>query len=162
MPSPNHKIGRGRAIVVELPFQDARLDRRCHERVPCDRDVGAAFGARVVQELREAGFAVSQGPSTRRAPHLTGQLTQYFVEEVANFAGREFEADLGVRLSVTSAGLDAERRFYFKEHGLGAGFGGFRFEEVVAGVERQSVEALVLAVAELLDRSPVPEGGSAP
>lgn len=161
-------IGRGREIVVDTSFADRRpFPSRCGMQkngynidtadVRCTVPPPVWLSAALKQGLVSAGFQVreSNEPRTASAVHVEGAVLQFFVEPDVGFVTFTPEADISVKLVVTSAsGLLAERVFYVKA-----------IEESLVGTEdnfqkaadegtRQVVQAMVTAIATLLDRYP--------
>jgi hypothetical protein len=161
-------IGRGRDVVVDIPFDDKRADRgRCGTQkntynmetanVVCKVPPAEWVAHALATGLQRAGFHVLTGgsPSSPSTVRVHGEVTQFFVEPKVNALTVAPEADIGVRLVVSSpSGLLAERRFYFKgtEEGLLA------TEDHVQAAARtathDAVDGMVGAVVALLDRYP--------
>ena len=161
-------LGHGREVIVDIPFDDQRHDRaRCGTQkngynaetadvrciVPPDQWVAHALA----QGLQRSGFRVltkeaAAGPTTVR---VRGTVKQFFVEPKVGFLTFSPEADIGVRLDVSSpSGLLAQRRFYFKAAQVAVFGSEDRFQAVSRGVTREAVQEMVRSIVSLLERYP--------
>ncbi len=161
-------IGRGREIVLDASFADRRpFPSRCGMQkngynidtadVKCIVSPPVWLSAALEQGLVNAGFRVrkSNEPGTATAVHIEGAVLQFFVEPDVGFVTFTPEADISVKLVVTSAsGLRAERVFYVK--GTEESLVGTEdnFQKAADDGTRQVVQAMVTAIATLLDRYP--------
>jgi len=161
-------VGRGREIAVQTPFDDERPDRsRCGTQknsyntetadVICDLPPTQWVANALVQGLERAGFRVVpfDAPSTPMIVRVHGDLEQFFVEPLPGFFTIDVDADIAVRLVVTSpSGLHAERRFYFKGVKEAVMATESRFEAVSVAATQRAVQTMVRAIVALLDRYP--------
>ena len=120
--------GRGRQVIVVVPFSDARqIRQRCGMQkngynmdtadAICQSDPNAWFAQLLADELRASGFSVLDDEAEHRptALRIEGSLIKIFVEPVIGFWSGSLEADLSVKLRVTTqTGLEAERTFFVK------------------------------------------------
>jgi hypothetical protein len=160
--------GRRRSVIVEIPFDDRRDDpHRCGTQkngydmetadVRCSVPPGSWVADALATGLQRAGFHVltTHAPSGMRTVRVHGEVTQFFVEPKLGFFTFTPEADIGVRLVVsTPSGLLAERRFYFK--GIEESLIGTEsnFQAASRTATREATENMVRAVVTLLDRYP--------
>jgi hypothetical protein len=87
--------------------------------------------------------------------HVHGEVQQFFVEPVLGFFTFSPEADVAVRLVVsTSSGLLAERRFYFKASHEALVGTEDKFQSASDAVTRDTVQGMVDAIVTLLNRYP--------
>ncbi len=161
-------VGRGREIVVAMPFTDARENRdRCgmkkngynsdtadvHCAVPPTEWVARALA----DGLASSGFRVllDQPGTSPSTPRINGDVIQFFVEPKIDALTFVPEADIAVTLHVTSpTGLVADREFYFKA-GEDTFFGtDDTFQDSVDAATKKAVAAMIGAITELLDRYP--------
>ena len=160
--------GNGRKVVVVKPFADQRQQpKRCGmQKNGYNQDTADAvcriapeewIAGLLADELRATGFTVL--PSADGAPGdvvtIEGTLLQLFVEPIAGMFSVSCEADLQVRLLVTSkSGLRATRTFFAK--GLWKGFSGVTgpFQISLKRATDEMLEEMVTAVVELLDHYP--------
>jgi Uncharacterized lipoprotein len=160
-------IGRGREIVLAMPLEDARMDRsRCGTQkdaynletadVVCKLPPAYWLAQALSQGLQASGYVVTTAPSDAPSSvRVSGQVLQFFVEPKVGFFTFSPEADISVRLTMsTPSGLLAERTFYFKADqaaivGLEA-----NFQSASAAATQQAVRGMVLAITSLLDRHP--------
>lgn len=164
---PTSVVGRARAVSVDVPFDDQRLDRsRCGTQkngyntetapVVCQVPPETWLASALMQGLERSGFhAVANSPWGPATVRIHGELQQFFVEPKLNVFTFEPEADIAVRLVVTSAsGLNAERRFYFK--GVKPALLGTedQFQAASRMATQAAVQAMVQAIVSLLDRYP--------
>jgi hypothetical protein len=168
------QTGRGRHIVVAMPFRDERpITDRCGMKkngfgwdtadIHCALPPPIWMAQRLVDMLRVAGFTVSTDPATAGpdAVRLEGVMTQFFVEPDVGFFTFSPEADIEIRLIATSgSGLVAERRFYTKHREVALAGTERRFELAHEQAARQMMTAMMFAVVGLMDR--FPQLGSAP
>jgi hypothetical protein len=161
--------GNGRQIVVYAPFQDAREIRdRCGMQkngynmdtadAVCRSDPGPWMAQLLADELRATGFTVLDGEASHRpgALLLEGSLLKLFVEPVIGFWSGSLEADLSVKLRVTTeTGLEAERTFFVKGWKGGVLLGTAQpFHTALHRATQQILAEMVRAIIELMDRYP--------
>jgi Uncharacterized lipoprotein len=158
--------GRGREIVIQVPFADDRPQRsRCGMQkngynmdtanVNCSAEPYLFVAELLEKELKEAGFSVSYKAQTRDPLRVEGKLLQFFVEPKVGFLTFTPEADIHVRLSATSgSGLVAERDFYVKaeEESLVGTEGNFQLAAEAA--TKRAIKDMVSAIVSLCDRFP--------
>ncbi len=160
-------IGRGREIVLTMPLTDARPDpRRCGTQkngygmetadVYCRLPPHLWMAQTLAQGLQASGFVVTTPPNgSPSAVHVNGEVQQFFLEPKMSGFTANPEADIAVRLVVTSAsGLRAERRFYFKAEDEAALSTEEHFQAAADSATRLAVQGMALAIASLLDRYP--------
>jgi hypothetical protein len=107
--------------------------------------------------LTTAGFRVNTNPAMQRpsSVRIDGTVLQFFVEPDVGFFTFTPEADISVRLVVSSqSGLYAERTFYFK--GVETSLVGTEsnFQKAADTATTQAVTVMVKAITMLLDRYP--------
>jgi hypothetical protein len=160
--------GNGRRVAVVAPFTDQRRQaNRCGMQkngynmdtanVVC-RTPPASWVAEVLaDELRAAGFTVL--PADAAAPpgalRIEGSLLELFIEPLAGAFSASCEADLQVRLVVTSgSGLRATRTFFAK--GEWRGFAGITgpFQVALDKASQELLGEMVAAILELVNRYP--------
>ncbi len=160
--------GKGRQVVVYVPFEDARRIERCGMQkngynmdtadAVCDVDPEAWIARLLADELRASGFRVLEEPGGHRpgALQIRGTLLKLFAEPVIGFWSGSLESDLSVRLQATSdTGLDAEREFFVK--GWKGGMMASTKQPYHTSLHRATqalLEEMVRAVIELMDRYP--------
>jgi ABC-type amino acid transport substrate-binding protein len=161
--------GNGRAIVVAIPFSDEREIRdRCGMQkngydmdtadAVCQSDPNAWLAQLLADELRASGFTVlpATEPHEASAVEVDGSLLKLFVEPVQGAWSGSLEADLSVKLHLTSGnGLDAERTFFVK---------GWKGGQLVSTMQpyhtalhratQDLLAQMVHAIVELMDRYP--------
>jgi hypothetical protein len=161
-------IGRGREVVIDAPFADARqTPERCGMKkngyntdtadVHCAVRASDWITAALIDGLSASGFhvLVNYRGAAPSSPRIDGQLVQFFVEPKLDFFTYTPEADIAVTLHVsTPSGLSADRVFYFK-----AGETRFigtddTFQDAVDASTKRAVSGMVGAIAQLLDRYP--------
>jgi hypothetical protein len=161
-------VGRGRDVVVEIPFEDQRNDRgRCGTQknaynmetadVRCSVAPAEWVAHALATGLQRAGFHVltAGAPPVPSRARVHGEVTQFFVEPKVNALTFDPEADIGVRLVVeTPSGLLAERRFYFKATEVSLVGTEDNFQAAASTATREAVDGMVSAVVALLDRYP--------
>ncbi len=161
--------GKGRQVVVVVPFADEReVKTRCGMQkngynmdtadAICQGNPAAWIAQLLADELERAGFTVLKESESHRpgALRIEGSLGKLFVEPVIGFWAGSLEADLFVRLRVWSdTGLVGERGFFVK------GWKGGQmvstatpYNTALDRATQESVEEMVRAVLELMDRYP--------
>jgi hypothetical protein len=164
------RLGRGRDVIVDIPFDDKRADRgRCGTQkntynmetanVVCKIPPAEWVAHALATGLQRAGFHVlvlaGRQPSAPSTVLVHGEVTQFFVEPKVNAFTVAPEADIGVRLVVSSpSGLLAERRFYFKGTDEGLLATEDHFQAAARTATHDAVDSMVGAVVALLDRYP--------
>lgn len=111
----------------------------------------------LARALTTAGFRVNTNPAMQRpaSVRIDGTVLQFFVEPDVGFFTFTPEADISVKLVVSSqSGLYAERTFYFK--GVETSFVGTedKFQRAADTATKQAVTVMVKAITTLLDRYP--------
>lgn len=104
-----------------------------------------------------AGFRVRTSPEAQQASsvRVDGTVLQFFAEPVVGAFSASPEADISVKLVLTSpSGLRAERVFYLKGTEPSLMSTENNFQKAVDSSTRQAVTAMVSAIASLLDRYP--------
>lgn len=161
--------GRGRHVLVAVPFTDAREIRdRCGMQkngynvdtanAICQSAPNVWIAQLLVEQLRSAGFVVLEEGHDDQADALRieGSLIKIFVEPVLGMWSISLEADLSVKLHATTAtGLEAERTFFVK---------GWKAGQQISSVEAYNIALrratqvilteMVSAIVELMDRYP--------
>ncbi len=161
-------IGRGREILVDIPFPEGRRKLgRCGTKkngygmesadITCSEAPGSWLGHTIAAGLVRAGFRVltpssTPGPST---VIVRGPVSQFFVEQNMAMFDPAFEADIGLTLVLTSqSGLIATRRFYVK----GEKSASYQTEEeaqaAADAATNEMVRVTVTAIGALLDQYP--------
>lgn len=125
--TPTIPGGRGRQVIVVVPFEDQRGITRCGMQkngynmdtadAVCQSDPNVWLAQLLADELRASGFTVLEQTAEHRpgARRIEGSLTKLFVEPVIGFWAGSLEADLSVTLRVsTQTGLEASRKFFVK------------------------------------------------
>jgi hypothetical protein len=162
------KLGRGREVFLVMPFKDARpFPKRCGMRKGTfEMDLGDVvcavpapmWMAQVLSHgLSTAGFRVNGNWATQRpeSVRIDATLLQFFIEPHVGFLTFSPEADISVKLTVTSqSGLLAERTFYFKAEETSFTAREGNYQAAVSTATKKSVAVLVRAIADLLDRYP--------
>ena len=163
-------LGKGREIALMSPFFDQRPSTyRCGMRktgynsdtadVMCLEPPAKWLANALAQGLTSAGFRVSAGRNSPSpsAVIVQGIVLQFFVEPHLSFhlslISMSPEADISVKLVVsTPSGLRAERVFYVK--GVEDSFTAaeYNFQAAAVTATQQAVDAMVRAIASLLDR----------
>jgi hypothetical protein len=169
--------GRGRQVVVVVPFSDERSIRdRCGMQkngynmdtadAICQSDPNAWIAELLADELRASGFSVIRADDAHRpgALRVEGALLKIFVEPVIGFWSGSLEADLSVRLRATSeTGLEAERTFFAKAWRGGQVLSTMQpFHTAMHRAAQDLLAQLVRAILELMDRYPQLGSGNAP
>lgn len=161
-------VGRGREIVLQMPFEDQRpLPGRCGMQkngynmdtatVRCSVPPPRWLSEALRVGLLTAGFRVhvNKGPQHASSVRVDGTVLQFFVEPDLGFLTFTPEADISVKLVLTSpSGLRAERVFYVKGTETSLVGTESNFQKAVDSSTRQAVKAMVSAIASLLDRYP--------
>ena len=109
------------------------------------------------QGLESAGFRVRTSPEAQQASsvRVDGTVLQFFVEPDVGFFTFTPEADISVKLVLTSpSGLRAQRVFYFKGTETSLVGTENNFQKAAESSTRQAVTTMVSAIASLLDRYP--------
>lgn len=171
-------LGRGRVVLL-MPFADQRsMPQRCGmQKNGYNMDTASAYcevppplwlSQALTQGLTSAGFRVVSSPAGQGASavQIEGAVLQFFIEPDIGFMTVSPEADISVKLVVTSrSGLRAERTFYFKGIEVSLLSTEENFQRAANTATRQAVTEMVRAIASLLDRFPplgLPEAGAAP
>ena len=161
--------GKGRQVIVVNPFKDERTIRdRCGMQkngynmdtanAICQSDPNTWIAKLLADELRASGFSVLDAEAVHRpsAIRIDGSLIKIFVEPVIGAWSGSLEADLSVRLSVTTAtGLEAERSFFVK--GWKGGVLASTAQPYHTALHRATqamLDEMVRAILELMDRYP--------
>jgi len=161
--------GRGRQVIVVVPFSDERQIReRCGMQkngynmdtadAICQSDPNSWFAQLLADELRASGFSVLDDDAEHRptALRIEGSLIKIFVEPVIGVWSGSLEADLSVKLRVTTqTGLEAERTFFVKGWKGGAQASTSQiFQIALHRATETIVIEMVNAILELMDRYP--------
>jgi hypothetical protein len=125
--TPTIPGGKGRQVIVVVPFLDERGIERCGMQkngynmdtadAVCQSDPDAWLARLLADELRASGFSVLEQTAEHRpgALRIEGSLTKLFVEPVLGAWTGSLEADLEVTLrATTETGLEARRKFFVK------------------------------------------------
>jgi hypothetical protein len=168
--------GRGRQVIVTIPFEDGREPKRCGMRkneysvevasVVCQSDPAVWIALLLADELRASGFDVLAAEAEHRpgALRIDGTLFKLFVEPVIGVWTSSLEADLAVTLRVsTQTGLEAERRFFVK--GWKGGVVVLSLQPYLTATHRAAqalLDEMVRAIIELMDRHPQLGSNDAP
>jgi len=161
--------GKGRQVIVVVPFSDGRVIRnRCGMQkngynmdtadAVCQSDPKGWIAQLLADELRASGFSVLTEETAHRpgALRVEGSLIKLFVEPVMGAWSGSLEADLSVKLRVTTeTGLEAERTFFVK--GWKGGQLASTMQPYHTALHRATqaiLEEMVRAILELLDRYP--------
>lgn len=160
-------FGRGREIALASVFVDRRAQpHRCGMQkngynmdtadVTCALEPARWVPDALARGLASAGFVVTAAPSpSPAAVRVEGDVLQFFVEPVVGAFTFSPEADISVRLRVSTAdGLYAERTFYVKAAETAMTGLEENFQAAAERATSRAVHALVVAIAELLDRHP--------
>jgi hypothetical protein len=159
-------LGKGREIALISPFFDERPSTyRCGMRkngyntdtadVMCLLPPAKWLANALSQGLTSAGFRVSTGRNSQSpsAVIVQGVVLQFFVEPYLSFFTISPEADISVKLVVsTPSGLRAERVFYVKGVEVSFTAAEYNFQAAAESATQQAVDAMVRAIASLLDR----------
>jgi len=164
--APN--LGRGREVIVDRPLADRRgFPGRCGmQKNGYNIDTADVFctiaptewiGGTLEQGLAAAKFRVLH-PGDKIGPNVVriqGAVLQFFVEpDIGGFTVIP-EADIGVKLVVTSAsGLRAERVFYVKGTDAALIATESNFQTASEDATIQVVRLMVENLAKLMDRYP--------
>lgn len=161
-------MGRGREIILDMPFMDQRPHpERCGMQkngynmdtadVHCVMPPRQWMAEALAQGLIRAGFRV-QRPSQNMNPSaliIQGTVLQFFVEPTMGGFTVEPEADISVRLVARSAsGLHAERVFYVKGIETSVLATEENFQQATTTATRDITYEMVHAIATLMDRYP--------
>jgi len=160
--------GANREVVVVMPFSDERTIRnRCGMQkngynmdmgnASCDQEPNVWIAKLFADELQASGFhVVAEGkPDTPNALVVNGALLKLFVEPVLGWWSGSLEADLQVRLVVTTdSGLHAERTFFAKGVKHVMGFVTPLFEAALLNGSQDIIDQMVRAIVELADQYP--------
>jgi hypothetical protein len=161
-------LGRGREVVLQMPFADQRpFPSRCGMQkngynmdtatVNCTVPPPLWLSQALAQGLVSAGFRVRTSPEAQQASsvRVDGAVLQFFAEPVVGAFSASPEADISVKLLLTSpSGLRAERVFYLKGIETSLMSTEDNFQKATDSSTRQAVTAMVSAIASLLDRYP--------
>jgi hypothetical protein len=161
-------LGRGREVVLVMPFADQRLIRdRCGmQKNSIGTDIGNVrctvpppvwLSEGLQYALTTAGFQVSTNPAMQgpAAVRIEGAVLKFFVEPDVGFSTFTPEADISVKLVASSqSGLYAERTFYFKGIEVSVVGTAANFQKAADTATKQAVTVMVSAIAALLDRYP--------
>jgi len=156
-------LGRSREVTLAMPFADQRpFADRCGMKknsvnmdtadVLCSVPPSRWLSRALAHALTAAGFRVKTNPTvqTATAVQIDGTVLQFFLEADRGFFLVTPEADISVRLVVSSqSGLYAERTFYVK--GISPSY---NYQQAADNGTRDAVTAMVKAIATLLDRYP--------
>jgi len=164
---PIRSLGRGREIALVTAFDDRRPQpERCGMQkngynmdtadVNCTLPPPKWLSDALARGLQNAGFVVTAAPSpSPTAARVEGDVLQFFVEPKLGFFTFTPEADIAVRLKVsTPSGLRAERVFYFKSEEVSFVGLEYNFQAAADVSTSQAVIGMVQAIAGLLDRYP--------
>jgi len=160
--------GNGRQVVVVTPFKDEReIKWRCGMQTNgydmdtadaiCQGDPNAWIAQLLANELRTTGFTVlsADAPHHPGALRVEGSLAKLFVEPIHGFWTGSLEADLFLRLRVSSeTGLEADRGFFVKGWRGTAWSSTSPYEIALDRATQQALEEMVRAVVELMDKYP--------
>jgi uncharacterized lipoprotein YajG len=165
--------GNGRQVQVITPLVDMRAQKhRCGMQkngynfdtadVVCTADPSVWLQDLLAKELQAAGFdVVGEARAAPGAVRIEGQLIQFFCEPKVTPVTFSPEADVSVRLIVSSAsGLRAERDFYVKGVETSLVGAESNFQAASNPAVRQIVKDMVSATIALLNR--YPNAGVAP
>lgn len=160
--------GRGRQVIVVIPFRDGRELKRCGMQkngynmdtadAVCQSDPALWIAKLLSDELRASGFTVLDEAAEHHpgALRIDGSLFKLFVEPVIGAWTGSLEADLAVTLKVSTAtGLEAERKFFVK--GWKGGQLASTMQPYHTALHRATQELLaemVRSIVELMDRFP--------
>jgi hypothetical protein len=166
-PAAGRTLGRGREIALVTAFEDRRPQPdRCGMQkngynmdtadVNCTLPPPKWLADALARGLQDAGFVVTASPSpSPTAARVEGDVLQFFVEPKLGFFTFTPEADISVRLKVsTPSGLRAERVFYFKSEEVSFVGLEYNFQAAAELSTTQAVTTMVQAIAGLLDRYP--------
>lgn len=156
-----------RTLNLVVPLEDGRVSpHRCGIKkntwnmhtatVFCSQQPNQWLGDLLAAKLRESGFNVlvraSPDPGTMT---IEGKLLQFFVEPKMGAFTVSTEADIHIRLVVTSAsGLVATRDFFVKGEKTSLGAFDGDFQAASDDAARHIVQRMTEAIVELLDRAP--------
>lgn len=159
--------GRGREVLVAIPFLDARDGTSCGTQkngwslrtvdAHCTVEAPTWFSEALAAELLRAGFDVidpksTPGPSTIV---VQGTLSRFYIEPVDHFFTRDVEADLAFDLRVSSgSGLRAERRYYLKGTAVSFASTEGRFQRAADLLTEEAPRRMAKAIVALVDRYP--------
>jgi hypothetical protein len=159
--------GAGRTLLVVTPFADERATPGCGVQsgnfgdgpgITCDRAPAPFLTSALVEELKRVGFAVRQAHRPDPAAGATiirGALVQFFMQPTGGFSHFVMEADIHVRLEVTSpSGLVAKRSFFVKGNlGIG-GTAGAAAQQSITDATNRVVKNMVAALLSLGNQHP--------
>lgn len=163
------------SLAVVVPFEDVRARQdRCGMNkngynidtadVFCTQDPATWIALRLTDGLAEAGYsveAVRAADGDTGGTVIEGELGRLFVEPKLNAFTVDTEADIKVRLQVTSdTGLEAERTFYIKgvtqSITVTSGTVSSAFEQAAD----ETVAEMVTAIEDLVEQYPgIAQGG---
>lgn len=161
--------GNGRQVIVVVPFQDERrIKHRCGMQkngynmdtadAKCLSDPNEWIARVLANALRSAGFDVRKESEDHKpsALRVSGSTLKVFVEPVIGAWSGSLEADLSMRLSVTTeTGLEAKRTFFVK--GWKGGVLASTMQPYHDALDRAAqaiVEEMVRAIVDLADSDP--------
>lgn len=164
----NPSLGRGREVILVTPFADQRpFPARCGMKknnidmdtadVLCSVPPPRWLSGALAHALTTAGFRVKTNPAsqTTASVRIDGTVLQFFLEAYHGFFLVTPEADISVRLVVSSqSGLYAERTFYVKGAKPSVVCKADDYQEAADNGTKDAVTAMVKAIATLLDRYP--------
>jgi len=162
-------LAKGRPVVVHVPFEDGRKIRdRCGMQkngynmdtadALCQQDPAEWIAKQLAAELTLAGFEVlaTDAPHEPGTLEIEGSLLKIFIEPVIGMWTGSLEADLDVKLVVsTEDGLRAEREFFVK--GIQGGQMvslPFAYQLALDHATESIMREMVLAIVELTSRFP--------
>ncbi len=161
--------GNGRQMIVVVPFSDRReIRERCGMQkngynmdtanAVCQSDPNTWIAELLADELRASGFTVLDldNPHRPGALRIDGSLLKIFVEPVIGAWTGSLEADLSVKLRVTTqTGLEAERTFFVKGWKGGQLASTMQpYHTALHRATQQLLEEMVRAILELMDHYP--------
>ncbi len=164
----SRQANAGPPIAVVVPFADERPDpSRCGLQkngynmatatVYCSVKPAEFLAQHLAAELRSRGFTVhtDANASDSAALRIEGKLLQFFVEPQIGFVTVNPEADIHVKLVVTSpSGLVAERSFYVKEEEVALAALEPSFQAASDKATRKISSDMARAVKALFERYP--------
>ena len=161
--------GRGRQVIVVAPFADERQIRdRCGMKkngynmdtadAVCQSDPNVWIATLLARELKTAGFTVVDEKEVHRpgALRVQGALLKIFVEPIIGAWSGSLEADVSIRLDVTTeTGLVATRTFFVKGWKGGQQIiQNAAYHQALDRASQALLDEMVRAILELADRYP--------